>query len=85
MKFILVKGNGEYKCASSCCASWTSISNMWIFVLEITTVDLFMDFLLPVSPQNVALILKLITSDWKLTNATGSWEIHYRMYTVTLS
>ena len=32
--------------------------------------DLFMDFLLSVSSQSVALIFKLITSGWELTDAT---------------
>ena len=34
------------------------------------TVDLFMDFLLSVPPQNMALILNLVPLTEKLTNAT---------------
>ena len=35
MKLISIKGNDEHE-RPCWCASWTSISNKWIFVLEIT-------------------------------------------------
>ena len=44
------------------------------------TADLFMDFLLPVPPQNVALILEV-----NRQMQHNHYEIHYRiLYTVTL-
>ena len=41
-------------------------------------------FLLPVRPQNVAFLLKLIAIDWRIKYCNIN-EIHYRIYTVTLS
>ena len=46
------------------------ISSFTVLSLEHATVDLFMDFLLLVPSQNVALVLTLIAIEWKINYCT---------------